>query len=85
MLAKRQCKITDGRTPGTPLSVAVESATFTELLGELQTITGKSYVGQSASVLGSGELDPRPISGNEVLPSGDFRIFFMPEKQKSGI
>jgi len=84
MIAKRLCKIVDGRTPGAALQHPVESATLAELLGELQTLTGRSYVGQSASVLATGETDVKSVSGNDILPTGEFRIYFMPEKQKSG-
>jgi len=84
LIAKRQCKVTDGRTPGAAISISVESATLQELLAELSAATGKSYTGQSVTVLGSGETDPRTISGNDVLPTTDFRVYFMPEKQKSG-
>lgn len=76
----RQCRIIDSRTPSNIISKAVAATTYTQLLSELRG----SYSGMSATVVEEGGSSPRPVSGNDVLPTSAFKIFFVPEKQKSG-
>ncbi len=81
----RQARINDSRTPMNTMSIAVRATTFAEFCNELGGDPHyKSYTGMKATVMGSGQTEASEVSGSDTLPAGDFRIFFTPEKQKSG-